>query len=250
YIIVEENDLGLVNFPTLEIAGELRKNGKIDEADECRIQEAILKPSYDMPTVGFVISAKSIAMGALMVASIFCEPVDWGMTFYSWTQGNFSYYDLLNFLPFVSGQAARAIGNGLEAGIDALRWGNRAENAGDIFKGMNNLDISDDTLKWLNKGDTDNVVYYGIKNGEEVYTGITRQELAKRLYQHNYSGKNLDDLVEQVSGLTRSQARSIEQYLIENGTANALNRINSISPSHRYYDEAMQWAKEFINNLD
>ncbi|MCK4260910.1 MAG: hypothetical protein KAX49_18175 [Halanaerobiales bacterium] len=40
------------------------------------------------------------------------------MTFYSWTQGDFSYYDLLIFLPFVSGQAARAIGNGLEAGID------------------------------------------------------------------------------------------------------------------------------------
>ncbi|MCK4261256.1 MAG: hypothetical protein KAX49_19945 [Halanaerobiales bacterium] len=87
-----------------------------------------------MPTVGFVISAKSIAMGALMVASIFCEPIDWGITFYSWTQGNFSYYDLLNFLPFVSGQAARAIGNGLEAGIDALRWGNKFDDAGDVLK--------------------------------------------------------------------------------------------------------------------
>ncbi|MCK4260904.1 MAG: hypothetical protein KAX49_18145 [Halanaerobiales bacterium] len=62
YIIVEENDLGLVNFPTLEIAGELRKNGKIDEADECRIQEAILKPSYDMPTVGFVITAEQVVL--------------------------------------------------------------------------------------------------------------------------------------------------------------------------------------------
>lgn len=66
------------------------------------------------------------------------------------------------------------------------------------------------------------MVYYGIQNGEEVYTGITKQDLAKRLYQHNYSGKNLDELVEQVGGLTRNQARTVEQYWIENGSANAL----------------------------
>ncbi|WP_273228340.1 hypothetical protein, partial [Geosporobacter ferrireducens] len=119
-----------------------------------------------------------------------------------------------------------------------------------LLKGTRHLDISDDALKWLNKGDADNIVYHGIKNGEEVYTGITKQELAKRLYQHNYSGKNLDDLVEQISGLTRNQARAVEQYLIENSTANALNKINSISPSHKYYDEAMRWAEEFINSLD
>ena len=74
--------------------------------------------------------------------------------------------------------------------------------------------------------------------------------MAKRLYQHNYSGKNLDDLVEQVSGLTRNQARAVEQYLIDTGSANALNKINSISSSHRYYDDAMRWAEGFINSLD
>jgi len=91
-----------------------------------------------------------------------------------------------------------------------------------------------------------------MKNGEEVYTGITKQELAKRLYQHNsgVNGKGLDTLNEIVNGLTRNQARSIEQYLIENGSANALNKINSISPNHRFYDDAMRWAEEFINNLN
>ncbi len=111
------------------------------------------------------------------------------------------------------------------------------------------LTISDKTLKWLNKGDADNVVYYGIKNGKEVYTGITKHELAKRLYQHNYNGKGFETLVEQVKGLTRNQARAIEQYLIENGPANAMNKINSISPNSPYYIEALQWAENFIKNL-
>jgi len=117
-------------------------------------------------------------------------------------------------------------------------------------EGANHLDISDDALTWLTKGDADNVVYYGLQNGEEVYTGITKQDLAKRLYQHNYGGKNLDDLVAQVEGLTRNQARAVEQYLIENGSANALNQINSISTSHRFYDDAKKWAEEFLKTLD
>jgi cation transport regulator ChaC len=103
----------------------------------------------------------------------------------------------------------------------------------------------------LNKGDADNVVYYGVKDGEAVYTGITKQDLAKRLYQHNYGpkGKGLDYLEEKVSGLTRNQARAIEQYLIENGPANAMNQINSISPNSPYYNEALIWAKNFLNGL-
>lgn len=82
-----------------------------------------------------------------------------------------------------------------------------------------------------------------------MYTGITKQELAKRLYQHNYNGKGFDNLVEQVNGLTRNQARAIEQYLIENGPANAINKMNSISPNSKYYPEALQWAENFIKKL-
>ncbi len=125
-----------------------------------------------------------------------------------------------------------------------IRWGDEAVLA---FKG--GLNISDDTLKWLNKGGANTSVYYGVKNGEEVYTGITKQELAKRLYQHNYNGKGFETLVEQVSGLTKNQARAIEQYLIENGPANALNKANSISPNSKYYTEALQWAEDYINKL-
>ena len=117
----------------------------------------------------------------------------------------------------------------------------------DVFV-HNSCDVSDETLEWLNKGDPENTVYYGMQNEKGVYTGITKQDLNKRLYQHNYNGKNFDSLSEQYVGLTRNQARAIEQYFIENGTANALNKANSISPKSKYYSEALKWAKNFIGN--
>ena len=92
----------------------------------------------------------------------------------------------------------------------------------------------------------------GVIDGNPVYTGITRQELSTRLYQHNYGpgGKGLDDLQALFPGLTRNQARAIEQYFIENGSGNAMNRINSISPTSPYYQDALNWATEFISNLN
>jgi len=102
---------------------------------------------------------------------------------------------------------------------------------------------------WLNKGSSDNSVYYGIDDntGDAVYTGITKQDLESRLYQHNRQGKNFEKLSEQYIDLTRNQARAVEQYLIENGHANKLNKINSISPKNKMYDEAMKWAEKYYN---
>lgn len=56
-----------------------------------------------------------------------------------------------------------------------------------------------------------------MKDGEAKYTGITRQSKEARLNQHNNAGKGFDDLNIQYDGLTRNQARAIEQYFIENG---------------------------------
>ena len=117
----------------------------------------------------------------------------------------------------------------------------------------------DDFDEWLNKGDSDYKVYFGNKDGKSVYTGITKQSLDDRLNQHNYLpssnsksthvSKEFDDLEEQASGLTRNQARSIEQYYIERGP-NKLNKINSIrsgpSAKHRHYDQAIKWAEQYI----
>ena len=67
----------------------------------------------------------------------------------------------------------------------------------------------------------------------------------------NYKGYAIDirqafiDLDIQYEGLTRNQARAIERYYIENGP-NALNKINSISPNNKYYQDAMNWAKQYL----
>ena len=98
---------------------------------------------------------------------------------------------------------------------------------------------------WLNKGDADNKVYFGIKKGNEQYTGITKQSLNARLSQHNSRGKGFSSLRLQYDNLTRNQARAIEQYYINNGP-NAMNKINSISPKNKYYNDAIRWAEEFI----
>lgn len=86
-----------------------------------------------------------------------------------------------------------------------------------------------------------------MEDEKAVYTGITKQELEKRKYQHNSGDKNFERLDIKYDELTRNQARAIEQYLIENGPANAQNKINSISSSKsRYYDEAMEWAEQYL----
>ena len=99
--------------------------------------------------------------------------------------------------------------------------------------------------EWLNKGSSDNKVYFGMKDGEAKYTGITKQSIDARLYQHNNSGKGFDDLNIKHDGLTRNQARAIEQYYIENGP-NKLNKINSIGQKNKYYQDALDWAKQYL----
>ena len=98
---------------------------------------------------------------------------------------------------------------------------------------------------WLKKGSADNKVYFGVKDDIPQYTGITKQTLDARLSQHNANGKGFDNLNIQYEGLPRNQARAIEQYYIENGP-NALNKINSISPNNKYYQDAMNWAKQYL----
>ena len=99
--------------------------------------------------------------------------------------------------------------------------------------------------EWLNKGKTDNKVYFGMKGNDAKYVGITKQPIETRLAQHNRADKNFTRLEIQYENLTRNQARAVEQYFIENGP-NDMNQINSISPNNMYYQDAMQWAQQYI----
>ena len=107
--------------------------------------------------------------------------------------------------------------------------------------------------KWLNKGEKKYKVYFGIdEQGNPVYTGITKQTLKDRLYQHNHpnkkssvQSKNFSRLDVKYDNLSLNQARALEQYHIENGP-NIKNINNSIRKKHRYYKEAKNWAKEYL----
>lgn len=95
--------------------------------------------------------------------------------------------------------------------------------------------------KALSGGPANTHVYYGMVNGKPAYAGITN-DLARRQAQHG-SNYVLDPLT--TSPVTRGQARAIEQALIvRNPGFN--NKINSISPTHSYYDDAVSWGEAWL----
>jgi hypothetical protein len=85
-------------------------------------------------------------------------------------------------------------------------------------------------------------VYLGIKDGEAVYCGITCN-LGQRFAQH---GSRFDALQQvTTSGVTRGEARAIEQALIERNPG-FQNIRNSISPDHSWYGDAVNWGESWL----
>jgi RHS repeat-associated protein len=96
--------------------------------------------------------------------------------------------------------------------------------------------------KALSGGAADTYVYFGTRGGKNVYTGITNN-LTRRGAQH---GERFDQLVRVTNEpVTRGQARSIEQALIARNPGFE-NKINSISPTHSYYDDAVSWGESWL----
>lgn len=92
-------------------------------------------------------------------------------------------------------------------------------------------------------------VYYGVDASSEAikYVGITSRNPTVRFAEHLAAGGEKASLIfqAQVSGLTKQQARVLEQTLInthglEKNGGQLLNKINSIAPS--------KWAINGITN--
>ncbi|CYU93344.1 Cell wall-associated polypeptide CWBP200 [Streptococcus suis] len=166
-----------------------------------------------------------------------------------------------NLLPFLKAGKITQLGKILDATDDVVDSVKVTENIADTTVSLEKVDAAKDVYKpiqgpakpemtapgfeeWLTKGNSDNMVYFGVKDGVPVYTGITKQPIENRLAQHIRGGKDIDELIPLYEGLTRNQARALEQSLIENplGTSNVLNKINSISPNNVFYDDALSWA--------
>lgn len=84
-------------------------------------------------------------------------------------------------------------------------------------------------------------VYLGVRNGKPVYAGITN-DLGRRGTQHA-DWFVLDPM--KTAPVTRGQARAIEQALIERNPGFE-NVINSISPTHSYYQQAVGWGEAWL----
>ncbi len=94
-------------------------------------------------------------------------------------------------------------------------------------------------------------VYVSVSNGVTQYVGITNN-LARRAAQHlAKKGINIEPLMQ---GLSRSDARAVEQALIEihglmkkGGTL--LNRINSIGPNNPAYKSQLERGYELLKSI-
>lgn len=96
-----------------------------------------------------------------------------------------------------------------------------------------------------------NVVYHSVENGVTQYVGITNN-LARRAAEHLASkGISIEPLM---TGLSRADARSVEQALIEihqlskNG-GTLINRINSIAKSNPIYAESVKRGFELLKSI-
>jgi hypothetical protein len=89
-------------------------------------------------------------------------------------------------------------------------------------------------------------VYRIVEDGKVVYVGISK-DLIRRGFEH---GTKLQEII---PGLTRNQARAVEQVLIEHygfeGAGGTLrNKINSISPTRNpaFYKAAKEFGKKAL----
>ncbi|UDF05626.1 hypothetical protein [Asticcacaulis sp. AND118] len=86
-------------------------------------------------------------------------------------------------------------------------------------------------------------VYHGVKGSASIYSGITNN-MTLRAAQH---GVKFDSLETVAEGLTRGQARAIEQALIVR--SKGINIRNSISPNHPYYKQAVEWGEGALKSM-
>lgn len=88
-------------------------------------------------------------------------------------------------------------------------------------------------------------VYLGMRSTKPVYVGIT-SAIANRACQH---GDRFDAMVKLTNGspITRDQARALEQAILELNP-HFENQINSIASTRTWYQEAVQWGKQWLNN--
>jgi RHS repeat-associated protein len=90
-------------------------------------------------------------------------------------------------------------------------------------------------------GEANYNVYYGTVNGQRTYVGITN-DFTRRA--NEWEGRYDLEKINKSGGLTKDQARAIEQSII-NDNPGFNNKINSIGKNRDWYQEAINWAAKW-----
>jgi hypothetical protein len=88
-------------------------------------------------------------------------------------------------------------------------------------------------------------VYLGMENSASIYVGISNS-IIRRGREHGAVFEYLQTLTR--NPVTRGEARAIEQALIVRNPG-FMNKINSISPSHAWYGEAVDWGEQWLRGM-
>jgi len=94
-------------------------------------------------------------------------------------------------------------------------------------------------------GPRDTIVYLGVRNGNPVYVGITKQDLRSRRGQHNRNGKNFSDLLPITPKLPRTLALAIET-VIYISNPHFENKIHPIARANPIFDVAINRAATWM----
>ncbi len=151
--------------------------------------------------------------------------------------------------------AAKFAGRGAQAEKAAYRYIYELPGSMTLKRGLAARVIGTATKVFppaLRGGPATTTVYFGSQGGRKVYAGITN-DINRRAREHA-RGLRID-IFQVGNNLTRGEARAIEQaMLIRAGgpkTKGFYNKINSISATHYYYDDALEWGQEWLikNNI-
>jgi hypothetical protein len=185
--------------------------------------------------------AKGAEVGALAQAAIDTyqflmeEASDWAL---DWSRPDEEWNDFVAIAASVSDSVDHEVDEVAEAYAPLLA-GTKVFKVGKaVAKGRKVTDAAKALFeKWLNRGHKNVSVYIGARNGRP-YVGITNNVIS-RSRQH---GVQINPIA---SGLTRNQARAIENKII---SANPRfdNVIQSISEKHRFAIWADEWAGTFM----
>jgi RHS repeat-associated protein len=145
----------------------------------------------------------------------------------------FFYQDLRDF------GRCPSIGNALWAGLGLVSLAPGLPNVG-LARRADDLVALPGALRG---GAATTDVYFGVRNADRVYTGITTN-LARRQVQHG--DRFVLERVTQSGQVTRGEARAIEQALIVRNPGFE-NVRNSISPRHPWYQQAVDWGDAWLS---